>query len=293
MSSFDDLHQVWEQSKIKEIIDQEEEYKENGYWKERNSKGAIIAEGNYKDGLKEGEWNFYQLDQLALTCHFISGEKEGAYKTYDYGKVREEGNYLKSRKHGMIVEYIYPFASEKDKDKSLVASTGEYYHGFKKGRWTEFDRFTKESYKNIADDFHEYLYSEGSYMGTTYRKQDEWNTYKVTSNEFILIRQEKYKTMGEMESFEEYYDNGNIKIKAECYTSVLASNKNGLFAALDTQFYIDSFFEYPILKEKITYFEDGNIESAISYELSEDLWNPKIIKLIKYDNNGNVLEEIK
>ena len=48
------------------------------------------------------------------------------------------------------------------------------------------------------------------------------------------------------------------------------------------------------MKEIITYFEDGNIESSISYELDEeDPLNSKVIKLIKYDNNGNIIEEIK
>jgi len=60
------------------------------------------AQGNYKNGLKHGDWVIYYSDgQLQSKGKYIDGHREGIWERYDeHGTIHEFGKYIKGKKNG-------------------------------------------------------------------------------------------------------------------------------------------------------------------------------------------------
>ena len=54
----------------------------DGKWKEFN-KQDLVAEGNYKDGVKHGFWKYYyDTGEPVIEEHFIDGRLHGRYTSF-------------------------------------------------------------------------------------------------------------------------------------------------------------------------------------------------------------------
>ena len=61
--------------------------KENGYMTEYSDSGTVIAEGNYVNGLQDGDWKYRNGEYLA-EGKFTEGKEDGRWKqTYPNGKL--------------------------------------------------------------------------------------------------------------------------------------------------------------------------------------------------------------
>jgi antitoxin component YwqK of YwqJK toxin-antitoxin module len=91
----------------------------------------VIAQGEFVEGLKEGEW-VYTVGGVEEKGKYYEGEKEGLWKAkyLDNGKVFSEETYLNGIKDGKFVYY----------HANGVVYKREYYtNGIKEGIWEYID----------------------------------------------------------------------------------------------------------------------------------------------------------
>ena len=63
--------------------------------------GQLSMKGNYKNGKKEGSWEFYEDGQLRRKVTYKKEKKEGpAVRYYDNGQLSMKGNYKNGKKEG-------------------------------------------------------------------------------------------------------------------------------------------------------------------------------------------------
>lgn len=103
--------------------------KKQGPWKEYYESGELLASGNYKNGLRTGEWTFYHRNGKTEQKGFF-GPKESPDGEWTY--YYESGNLLKKELYvdgeldGEYVEYS---------DSGKVIVQGNYSEGFETGEW--------------------------------------------------------------------------------------------------------------------------------------------------------------
>ena len=121
---------VFEHGKIvsEGIID--EQLTRHGPWKDYYNNGNVKAEGKYNNGLRVGQWSFYNIDGNI--------EQEGEYDDkgrytgswvfyYPSGNILKEESYIEGKEYGMYVEYS---------DEGMIIVQGNYNYGMKEGKWT-------------------------------------------------------------------------------------------------------------------------------------------------------------
>jgi len=236
--------------------------KPDGYWKSYNENGTIRSEGNRVNFELDSLWKFYNQDgKLLLDIQYRSGRKNGIKTTYlDKETVRE--NFRDDVKEG-YTRYYFPngklkqeipftkgleqgFGKEYANDGTIITLT-EYKRGFivdrlrinrkdgygrKQGRWCTF-------------------YDRGSLKSETTYKDDRKNGYlKEYAENGDLLRISKYvddviqpeaEEIQKMETRNEYYPDGNIRVSAMF--------RNGVPEGI-----------------KREYSADGNVEKAYLYK---------------------------
>jgi antitoxin component YwqK of YwqJK toxin-antitoxin module len=102
--------------------------KENGPWKEYHPGGILKGEGEYKNGVKTGEWKYYypsgKQDQIGK--YDTKGRPIGKWLWYHpNGNVLREEVYAKGKREGVLTEY--------DENGKLITQ-GEFIEGMKNGK---------------------------------------------------------------------------------------------------------------------------------------------------------------
>ena len=121
-----------------------------------NSGGKLQEESEYKDDMKNGASNFYNMNgDLVVEFHYLNNNLDGVQKTYytgkklmseqefagnaengswreyyENGKVKSEGTYAKGVQTGTWKEYT---------EDGKLKFQGNYLNGEKEGKWQEFD----------------------------------------------------------------------------------------------------------------------------------------------------------
>lgn len=121
-----------------------------------NSGGKIQEESEYKDDMKNGISNFYNMNgDLVVEFHYLNNNLDGVQKTYypgkklmseqefagnvengawreyyENGKLKTEGSYAKGVQSGTWKEYT---------EDGKLKYQGNYLNGEKEGKWQEFD----------------------------------------------------------------------------------------------------------------------------------------------------------
>ena len=92
--------------------------------------GEIIAQGNYADGERNGDWKF-KSDNFTEEGKFIVGLKDGLWKSYyTNGKLKFKGNFVQGNPDG---EQSYYYESGKIKEEQHFQS------GIRQKTWKKFD----------------------------------------------------------------------------------------------------------------------------------------------------------
>ncbi|MFC2111406.1 toxin-antitoxin system YwqK family antitoxin [Bacteroidota bacterium] len=178
-------------------------------WKFYNTKGEIVVDIKYKNGLKNGLRNTYHEDEK-ISEYFVDNVKQGLTTIYySDGKVKKTINFKDGREHGISTEY--------DKN-GIIITVIEYKRGFivdqefinrtnkdgsKQGKWKYF-------YPNGNLKI-EGWYSNGMKNGyfKEYDKTEKLIEIKKYVNDELQIDVEELK---EYEIRKDYYPDGKIKI---------------------------------------------------------------------------------
>jgi antitoxin component YwqK of YwqJK toxin-antitoxin module len=156
----------------------------NGKWKDFYPDGKIMAEGQYTDNRRSGQWKFYNISsKVVQTGNFNAGRPDGLWKWYyDDGSLLREEEYFQGEREGGYTEYS---------PDGKVISQGEYVAGERNGPW-----------KYNSGDYTE----EGNYI--TGLKDGLWKAYYANGKlkfkgNFIQGNPDGLQTY--------YYEDGRVK----------------------------------------------------------------------------------
>ena len=118
--------------------------REDGKSIEYNDTGAVIAEGSYVDGYREGDW-FFQINDHREEGSYFEGQRTGVWRSYylSNNQLRFEGRYESGLKNGDFVFYY---------DNGQVRRRGQYLGDKRDGLW-EF--FTESGERIITIEYDE------------------------------------------------------------------------------------------------------------------------------------------
>ena len=74
-----------------------------GEWERYNDDGQLFFKGSYKNGEKDGYWEYYYYisGELSARGSYLNGKKEGIWEYYyDNGNLQSRGNYINGKKDG-------------------------------------------------------------------------------------------------------------------------------------------------------------------------------------------------
>ena len=99
-----------------------------GPWKLFYVNGNVKEEGEYKEGLREGTWQFYDKQGILIQKgNYRKGKPDGLWRWFhEDGSSRREESYTRGREDGESVEY--------DTEGNIVAK-GNFADGLKEGLW--------------------------------------------------------------------------------------------------------------------------------------------------------------
>ncbi len=254
--------------------------------------GKIKEHYNYKNGLKEGDFEEYSIyDYPLLKGSFKEGKRHGKWTHYFYtGEVEKELNYTNGILDGPFVNYY---------DNKKVQVKGQYDMGKKIGTW---EWFTNAGTVDMKGDFLEdeqhgdwfYHYPEGplSYeahfdkgMRTgkwkyfyknqkpfkigTYENDKKNGLWETWYENEVLLMSGNYKDGKEEGVWENYWQNGELKNKSTFKAGLL----NGEWQSFHESgklsikgFYTDNFKD----GEWISYFENGMPKEIKNYKLFKE-----------------------
>ena len=97
---------------------------------EYSATGEIIAQGQYSDGEKNGEWK-YKSGDFTEEGKYIIGLKDGVWKSYyPDGKLKFKGNFVQGNPDG---QHTYYYENGKIKEEQY------FQMGIREKTWKKFD----------------------------------------------------------------------------------------------------------------------------------------------------------
>ncbi len=227
--------------------------KPNGYWKNYDTKGNLIAEGNRVDFKLNGTWKFYEKNEnLYKSINYYLGKKNGTESTYKQGKLYSNINYKNGIKHGFYFEY-YPNGKV---SKEIVYSHGNInekgYEYAKDGRI-----ITLLKYRNniLVNKF------RINRMDTENRMQNIWIEFYKSKT----IRIKGYYLDNLKHGYFKYYDENENLINIEKYEhgKLLVKNKEDIDIKIEKTYYKNRKLK------KYSSFKGGKLE-GIQREYTEE-----------------------
>ncbi len=145
---FDKTRNLWEKGSIIHGL-------RVGHWQLLDETGAVVAEGDYKAGKKDGIWLETYVDNNYAVGMYVAGKKHGKWSYYSSAnKPVAEGNlehglrqgfWIERTPDGNVLQGIY-INGEREGEWSLIDSMGRLYakgvyvDGKKTGEWVLFDK---------------------------------------------------------------------------------------------------------------------------------------------------------
>ena len=78
----------------------------------------LLEQGEFKKGMKSGEWKRWnKKGELITVNNWCKGNKNGAYRKYENGRLIEKGCYRNNRIHGVVRNYASDTLSTKTRYK--------------------------------------------------------------------------------------------------------------------------------------------------------------------------------
>jgi antitoxin component YwqK of YwqJK toxin-antitoxin module len=187
----------------------------DGQFEENYPNGRLKLTGNYLNGERDGEWEFFNdiNGDLLVTGEYKNGKKEGVWKEYHLWE--KKLHFQECYKDGKILDgswesYHY--------SNGRIKSKGYYYKGRKHGLWESFDEngFLKTSgnFKNGSRDgfFQRY------YNGKVFERYLFYSPVDVEYECFHKSQEIKIKHKGSFRNSEKHgiwveYDENGVLIK--------------------------------------------------------------------------------
>ncbi|CAD8077813.1 unnamed protein product [Paramecium sonneborni] len=144
----------------------------NAYWR-----GDNINVGGYynEDGKKCGKWiepfvNYYEISQVVIKGEYKQGLKQGEWITYLQNQQIANGIYNeKGQKNGIWVELHDKYSLDR-----VVTFIGEYKNDLKQGRWMAFDQFSVGNDREIMQILQFNFYCGGGEYNNNGQKIGYW-----------------------------------------------------------------------------------------------------------------------
>lgn len=277
----------------------------DGYFRSYTPKGYLYAEGNYENGFKVGDWNFYHYDTKVLRTQYSYYKNQPfVYKTAyskDSGSKIYEGTLIRTfRLHDTVLlkDGVWTYYYQNSPRIKLVANykgsllhgdftyydsatmnklcTGSYYRHVKHGEWKYYDStgmlVSTEHRKLGRLDGETVLYHAGT--SEIYHKMyfeegkcvGVWKSYFQSTGK---LRGEIDYTKGKSEvGYAVSYDSatGAKEVEGEVYQTI----RHGKWRRYDLQtgkLIAEEFYKNNLLHDKvIAYDNDGNVVSEVPYE---------------------------
>ncbi|MCW3103724.1 MAG: variant repeat protein [Bacteroidetes bacterium] len=210
----------------------------------RNSAAALIGEGTYVNGVKEGLWTDVRASptECSEPAYYIekgtyrSGIKTGYWTEYAGAA---EGYYRNGQKEGTWTFYNQDFSDDGSTFRYVKAEQGKYVNGKKEGTWKKWSSKRLEEvaqYKNDMPDgdFISYYYNWQKNLPVkytlkkgAYSKGKETGTWKIYNNFSASPLSIGSYEEGKMENLWAYYDEkGRVCLKRWYSEGVLLKEEN-------------------------------------------------------------------
>ena len=247
---------------------------------------TISSEGIFKDGLQEGEWKFYHVNNyLESKNQYLKGELNGlSINYYNTGAVESEKNYKNGYADGLFKAYYR---------NNQLQKMGYFVDDLKQGYWIGYFPNGKLEYEYYYENDLKDRYMV-EYSVTGLKKSEEYFEYGFLKfiNHFDTLGKVVYSntfTRGTGE-YKSVYPNGQTKVQYQM--------KNGLIEGLTTFKYSNGKIEETLMYVKgnrtgelKNYDEDGKL-IVVGYFINDErngLWkyyysNQKIEMIGMYKN---------
>ena len=196
----------------------------NGKWLDLYPNAMKLAEGQYNDNRRSGQWKFYNLEQkVEQTGSFNNGRPDGLWKWYyPNGAILREEEYFQGQRDGSYTEY----SPEGD-----IITQGQYSDGEKNGDWKfSSGDFTEEGKYIIGlkDGTWRSYYSDGELKFKGNYQQDNPDGGHSYYYDTGKIKEEQYFQMGIREKTWKKFDENGVMLLEITYKDDIETSINGV-----------------------------------------------------------------
>jgi antitoxin component YwqK of YwqJK toxin-antitoxin module/Tfp pilus assembly protein PilF len=246
-----------------------------------HSTGNKMSEGNYVDGVREGEWKFYHANgYLSATENYKKGKLEGKKLSYfANGKVKYEINYKDNTEDGLYRNFY---------ENGNVEREGYYANGTEQGYWHYY-------FKNgTHDEIRYYLNGETTGKQLSFSRDGKKNKEDRMENGY-LARLTYFDSTGKIQNTMKFpFGTGSITyMHANGKPRLTGQYKAGSAEGPFTWFYangqVETKYNYKNDRKEgqiVSYYEDGTKTVEENYKAGE-LHGP----YRSYYENGNMNED--
>jgi len=159
-----------------------------------NKKGILIAEGKYKDDLKEGLWiNYWDRN----------------------GEIKSKVKYKKGKIHGTVIFYYYKFNKVYPDNLKGIQSIAKYKNGFRNGIFKEYrpdgTLYVKAFYKEGEKQGRWLYFRPDGSLGKikSYYKDKKHGIWEYYENNGFLIQRREYRNgvrEGEWLNYDDFFE---------------------------------------------------------------------------------------
>lgn len=196
----------------------------NGKWKDLNSDGIVVAEGQYAENRRTGVWKFYNsASRLEQTGSYNYGRPDGIWKWYyDNGSLLREEEYFQGQRDGPFTE----FSQGND-----IITQGQYADGEKNGEWKYKSENNSEEGKYILglrDGIWKSYYADGKLRYKGNYIQGMPDGLHVNYYENGRIKEEQFYRMGIRQRTWKKYNEDGVPVLTVTYRDDVEISINGV-----------------------------------------------------------------
>ena len=279
------LHGIWKEWYLDNTLKLEHTYKNDnlhGISIDYDSTGKKDSEKMYKDGLKDGEWNFYNDDVVLVRIEVYNDDlKDGLWYTKDletrdihYEEYREDKFIVRYTEHyypnyQLMEKYAYKDSLPHGKwigyfENGETKHVKRFEDGKKQGKW--------QFYTELGDIHILELYENDKRDGEWYKKGDGNDVHYQFWDMDSLISE--YADL--------YYPNGQLKEKISYKEGLKDGKFTGYYPSGKVE-YVKRYEEDKPMGEWKFVKEDGTTKKIERYEMGK-----KNEEWITYEDNGDV-----
>ena len=252
----------------------------------------------YSDGICSFHKEYNKYENLVLEEEMKEGIRNGSYKRYENGKIKEEGTYLNNKKDGLWTFHSYngkeeitfsndvkdgPFKKIKG---DIIVEQGTYSNDLMTGEW--IFRWDNGNLKGQGN----YIDGDGGNLGSTgipkNGRDGFWILYHENGNKGQSLNYKNLLPEGEYLLF---YTNGQLE-KRSYFVNGLLVGESISYHENGNKLGVRSFVNGKEEGRTFVYYESGNIRTSLNYsngkregEYLDYYENGSIKRKINFSNN--------